>query len=250
MAAVLGHETGHVTARHSQSDEQGARLRNSPRARLGPLAVVASARAGRQRRLQVLFLKYSRDDETQADALGFRYMTKVGYDPSQMIPLFEMLDRVSKQGGGGKTPEWLQTHPDPGNRLAETEKRLKTEVKGPTQGMKVEREKYLKMIDGIAFGADPRQGFFKGRHLLPPGAEVPVEGPFRLAAPEHGPGGGGGQPQAGRHHPAPVRRQAVAGRGSAEDLLAAGDPGGSPRRAGREGARTFVAQTQQGNVKA
>src|SRR6267378_3838126 len=124
--------------------------------------VVASAAQVASVGLQVLFLKYSRDDETQADALGFRYMTKVGYDPSQMIPLFQMLDGVSKVGGGGKTPEWLQTHPDPGNRLAETEKRLKTELKGSTQGMKVEREKYLKMIDGIAFGADPRQGFFKG----------------------------------------------------------------------------------------
>jgi len=122
MAAVLGHETGHVTARHSatqMSKAQVAQLGLGLGSVVSP--VVASAAQVASVGLQVLFLKYSRDDETQADALGFRYMTKVGYDPSQMIPLFQMLDGVSKQGGGGKTPEWLQTHPDPGNRLAETE---------------------------------------------------------------------------------------------------------------------------------
>src|SRR6266850_668469 len=163
MAAVLGHETGHVAARHSanqMSKQQVAQLGLGVGSILSP--TVASAAQVASVGLQVLFLKYSRDDETQADELGFRYMTKVGYDPTQMIPLFEMLDRVSKREGVGKTPEWLQTHPDPGNRLAETQKRLKTELKGSTQGMKVEREKYLQMIDGIVYGEDPRQGYFKG----------------------------------------------------------------------------------------
>ncbi len=163
MAAVLGHETGHVAARHSanqMSKQQVAQIGLGLGSALSSTVASASQVAGVG--LQVLFLKYSRDDETQADELGFRYMTKVGYDPTQMIPLFEMLDRVSKQEGEGKTPEWLQTHPDPGNRLAETQKRLKTELKGSTQGMKVERDKYLQMIDGIVFGEDPRQGYFKG----------------------------------------------------------------------------------------
>src|SRR6266403_1843526 len=163
MAAVLGHETGHVTARHSanqMSKAQVAQIGLGLGSVLSPVVASAAQVAGVG--MQVLFLKYARDDETQADALGFRYMTKVGYDPSQMIPLFQMLDGVSKQGGGGKTPEWLQTHPDPGNRLAATQQRLKTAVKGPTQGMKVEREKYLQVIDGIVYGEDPRQGYFKG----------------------------------------------------------------------------------------
>jgi len=163
LAAVLGHETGHVAARHSvnqMSKQQVAQLGLGIGSILSP--TVASAAQVASAGLQVLFLKYSREDETQADELGFRFMTKVDYDPSQMIPLFQMLDGVSKQAGAGKTPEWLQTHPDPGNRLAATQQRLKTELKGSTQGMKVEREKYLQMIDGISFGEDPRQGFFKG----------------------------------------------------------------------------------------
>jgi predicted Zn-dependent protease len=163
LAAVLGHETGHVAARHSanqMSKQQVAQLGLGIGSILSP--TVASAAQVASVGLQVLFLKYSREDETQADELGFRYMTKAGYDPTQMIPLFQMLDGVSKQAGAGKTPEWLQTHPDPGNRLAATQQRLKTELKGSTEGMKVEREKYLQLIDGIAFGEDPRQGFFKG----------------------------------------------------------------------------------------
>jgi predicted Zn-dependent protease len=163
MAAVLGHETGHVAARHSanqMSKQQVAQIGLGLGSILSPTVASAAQVAGAG--LQVLFLKYSRDDETQADELGFRYMTQVGYDPTQMIPLFQMLEGVSNAEGGGKTPEWLQTHPDPGNRLAATQQRLQTELKGSTQGMKVERDKYMQMIDGIVFGDDPRQGYFKG----------------------------------------------------------------------------------------
>jgi len=169
MAAVLGHETGHVAARHSanqMSKQQVAQIGLGLGSILSPTVASAAQVAGAG--LQVLFLKYSRDDETQADELGFRYMTEAGYDPTQMIPLFQMLDGVSNQAGAGKTPEWLQTHPDPGNRLAATQQRLKTELKGSTQGMKVERDKYLKMIDGIVFGDDPRQGYFKGDTFYQP----------------------------------------------------------------------------------
>src|SRR3989454_7068773 len=124
MAAVLGHETGHVAARHSanqMSKAQIAQVGLGIGSILSP--TVASAAQVASAGLQLLFLKYSREDETQADELGFRFMTKVGYDPSQMIPLFQMLDGVSKQAGAGKTAEWLQTHPDPGNRRQGTQRR-------------------------------------------------------------------------------------------------------------------------------
>jgi predicted Zn-dependent protease len=162
LVAVMGHETGHVAAHHSANQMSKAQLAQiglgvgsiiSPT--LGSLSQVAGAG------LQLLFLKYSRDDETQADELGFRFMTKAGYDPRQMLDLFDMLDGVSKQAGGGKTPQWLETHPDPGNRHAATEERLKTELKGDPSTLKVEREKYLQLLDGLVFGEDPRQGYFK-----------------------------------------------------------------------------------------
>src|SRR4051812_5085281 len=173
LAAVLGHETGHVVAHHSANQMSKAQIAQlglgigsiiSPT--VGSLAQVAGAG------LQVLFLKYSRDDETQADELGFRFMTKAGYDPHEMIPLFVMLDGVSNAAGAGKTPEWLETHPNPGNRKAATENRLKTELKGTTAGMKVNRDEFLKNIDNIVFGDDPRQGFFKGDVFYHPGLKI------------------------------------------------------------------------------
>src|SRR5438105_2116534 len=169
LVAVMGHETGHVSARHSAnqlSKAQVAQLGLGIGSVLSPTlgSVAQAAGAG----LQLLFLKYSRDAETQADELGFRFMTKAGYDPHEMIPLFQMLDAVSNQAGAGKTPDWLQTHPNPGNRLEATQQRLKTELKGSTQGMKVNRDQYLTMLEGLVYGDDPRQGYFKGDTFVHP----------------------------------------------------------------------------------
>jgi predicted Zn-dependent protease len=251
MAAVLGHETGHVAARHSatqMSKAQIAQLGLGVGSIISPAVATATQVAGVG--LQVLFLKYSRDDETQADELGFRYMTRSGYDPTQMIPLFEMLDRVSKEGGAGKTPEWLQTHPDPGNRLAETQKRLKTELKGSTQGMKVEREKYLKMLDGIVFGVDPRQGFFKGDTFYHPELKFQWKVPSGWAHQNTSQAVAAASPKqdailqlqsAGKLSPEEAAQKIFSQQG-----VQAGQP---VTVHGAKVARTFVAQTQQGAVE-
>lgn len=60
----------------------------------------------------LLFLKFSRDDESQADHLGLRYMVRAGNDPRLMVPLFDMLTRVSQASGGGRLTEWLEMHPN------------------------------------------------------------------------------------------------------------------------------------------
>src|SRR3989475_10303431 len=117
LAGVVGHEIGHVTARHSVSQLSKQQL-----TQLG-LAVgsIASPEFGRYagvagQALGVLFLKYSRDNESQADDLGLRYMRRANYDPREMPHVFEMLTRVSQAQGGGRVPEWLATHPNPENR--------------------------------------------------------------------------------------------------------------------------------------
>src|SRR5947209_16403049 len=251
LAAVLGHETGHVAARHSanqMSKAQVAQLGLGIGSILSP--TVASAAQVASAGLQLLFLKYSREDETQADELGFRYMTRVGYDPTQMIPLFQMLDGVSKQAGGGKTPEWLQTHPDPGNRLSATQQRLKTELKGSTAGMKVERDKYMQMIDGIVFGEDPRQGYFKGDTFYQPELKFQWKLPAGWAH---------------QNTPAAVAAQSpkqdailqlqAAGKISPEEasqklFSQQGMQAGQPVTVkGAAVARSFVAQTQQGVIE-
>jgi len=177
LAGVMGHECGHVAARHSANQISKAQLAQvglgigsvlSPQ--IASLSQVAGAG------LQVLFLKFSRDDESQADKLGFAYMANDGYDARQMVEIFRTLDRVSKLAGGGKLPEWLQTHSDPGNRQQVAEERLKGLQHDFSQA-KVGRDEYLAAIDGIVYGEDPRQGYFEGQKFLHPDLKFQVTFP-------------------------------------------------------------------------
>jgi predicted Zn-dependent protease len=126
--------------------------------------------------LGVLFLKYSRDDERQADELGLRYLVRAGYDPRESPEVFRVLERVG-EAEGGRLPGWLSSHPDPGAR-AET---LRQDVAGLTtdmDGSRVATREYLHAVDGIEFGADPREGYFRGAEFLHPGFR------FQLRFPE------------------------------------------------------------------
>jgi predicted Zn-dependent protease len=161
LAAVLGHEIGHVTAKHSVHQISRAQLTqfglgigyvlSEDLRRFGDLA---GAGVG------LLFLKFGRDDENQSDELGFKYAINSGYDPREMVPVFETLDRVSAGSGAERLPQWMSTHPDPGNRVARIEERLRNTTL-PASGLRVGRNDYLGYLDGLTFGADPRLGYFK-----------------------------------------------------------------------------------------
>ena len=115
LVAVLGHEIGHVTGRHSASQMSKQQLA------MGGLIVGMAVEPELQRfgglaqqGLGLLFLKFGRDDENQADELGLRYMTREDYAPREMLEVFGVLDRVTRAaGGGGRMPDWLATHPEP-----------------------------------------------------------------------------------------------------------------------------------------
>lgn len=167
LAAVLGHETGHVTARHSANQMTRAQL-----AQLG-LGVgsilsetVRNYGGAISTGMQLLFLKYSRGDESQADALGFRYMTRLHYDPEGMTDVMKMLDSTSPAGGGG-IPNWLSTHPDPGNRVEANEQRI-AQSTTDFSTYDVDRDAFLQRLDGLVFGADPRNGYFIDTRFLQP----------------------------------------------------------------------------------
>jgi len=168
LMTVLGHESGHVTARHSVRQISRAEL---AQVGLGVGSILSSdirkystaAGAG----LGLLFLKFSRDDETQADQLGFRYALADGYDVREMVSVFTMLNQQARMSGGGRLPEWESTHPDPGNRIKATRQRLAT-VQDNLANMKVGRDEFLKVIDGMVYGENPRQGFFRGPLFLHP----------------------------------------------------------------------------------
>ena len=168
LASVLGHEIGHVTARHS--------VEQMSRAQLAQLGLGVAAIASEEFRqyaglasqgLNVLFLKFGRDDENQSDSLGLRYMTRAGYDPYEMPKVFATLDRVTQSHGLRGTPEWLSTHPDPGNRIANIDARIARLSPELQQGT-VGNESYLNRLTGVIFGDDPRQGYTIGHTYYHP----------------------------------------------------------------------------------
>ncbi|UCG89056.1 MAG: M48 family metalloprotease [Gemmatimonadota bacterium] len=178
LVSVLGHEIGHVTARHSASQMSEQQL-----AQLGLVAgavivpdVAAKYGGLAQQALGILFLKFSRDDERQADMLGFRYMTRVGYDPNEMPEVFAMLGRVTEAGGGRGLPVWLSTHPDPGDR----EQRINAMIAESGQdftGTTVGERSYLLRIHGLIYGPNPREGFFRDQTFLHPDLEFQIRFP-------------------------------------------------------------------------
>ncbi|MBF5046495.1 M48 family metalloprotease [Aggregicoccus sp. 17bor-14] len=173
LAGVMGHEIGHITARHSANQLSKAEIAQVGLG-VGSIFVPQVAQLGGAG-LQLLFLKYGRDAETQADELGFGYMLQAGYDPRQMGDMFVTLQRVGEAAGGG-LPEWLSTHPDPGNRLQKTEQRVAA-LNRDLSGLAVDRDTYLAMVDGMVFGEDPRQGFFRGQTFYHPSLKLKLEFP-------------------------------------------------------------------------
>lgn len=168
LVSVLGHEIAHVTAKHSVAQLSKQQLLGGlltvgmiVRPELQQFGGIASQGLG------LLFLKYGRDDETEADDLGYKYMTAANYDPREMAEMFRILQRVSGGEGSRGTPEWLSTHPDPGNRVARTEERIAA-AQGQGNATKVERETFLRRIDGLVFGEDPRNGYFQQAAFIHP----------------------------------------------------------------------------------
>lgn len=119
MAGVMAHEISHVALRHATA--QQTKLSNPLNQILGIGAILGGAVLGGQAGAQAgqifaagYFLRYSRDYETQADILGSRIMADAGYDPRDLANMFRTIEQ---QSGGGRAPEWLSSHPNPGNRF-------------------------------------------------------------------------------------------------------------------------------------
>ena len=165
FAGVLGHELGHITARHGQSQQ-----RRSTAAGIGLLLgsiiapkIAQSIGGIAQQGLGVLFLKYGRDDERESDQLGVKYSTKIGYDASQMADFFQTLQRNQSASGGSNIPTFLSSHPNSADRYT-TVKKLAAQAKQNAGGrqLNVGRDSYLRMIEGLPYGEDPRQGYVEG----------------------------------------------------------------------------------------
>jgi predicted Zn-dependent protease len=163
LAGVLGHEIGHVTARHTARQITREQLFTVGLVGASILSSTVAQNAGAlQQGLGLLFLSYSRGDESQADELGFRYMRRGNYDPREMASTFRTLERVGNMSGGGKVPTWASTHPDPGDRATKATERAAAVPADSIRVATINRDTYLRAIDGMVFGVNPRQGYFEG----------------------------------------------------------------------------------------
>ena len=169
FAGVLGHEIGHITARHSAKQYSNQMLGQA--LFIGGLIVSEDFRNFADLASQgmgLLFLKFGRDNESESDRLGVDYSTQVGYDATEMADFFNTLKRM-RDDSGQSIPTFLSTHPDPGDRYFKVKQMASTkQSQNPNQQYKVNRDSYLRMIDGIVYGEDPRQGFVENNVFYHP----------------------------------------------------------------------------------
>jgi predicted Zn-dependent protease len=177
LVSVLGHEVGHVTARHSVAmitRAQVAQIGLGVGMILSPtIAQLGEALAGG---LSLLFLSYGRDAERQADDLGFRYALDQGYDVREMPNVFASLQHAGELAGHSPLPQWLASHPHPEERIQRIERQL-TRLERPLDDARVGTDDFMARINGMIFGANPRNGFFEEGRFLHPDLEFQVTFP-------------------------------------------------------------------------
>ena len=163
LMVVLGHEIGHVAARHASQ--------RAAEQQFGQLAIIGGAILGQSLGLdggnilqlssqtaQLLFLSYSRDDERESDQLGVEYSAMKNYVAAEGGEFFRSLKRIS-ENSGYNIPTHLSSHPDPGERETNIPKLAQDWAdKGYSQTI-IDQEEFLTMIDNIMYGQNPREGF-------------------------------------------------------------------------------------------
>jgi predicted Zn-dependent protease len=180
LAGVIGHEIGHVTARHSAQQYTRQIGAQAGLITLGIFVPAArpfgdlSAQA-----LGVLFLKYGRDDELQADQLGAGYESKLGWDPAAVPAFLSTLGRLDEAAGDRRgVPNWLSTHPDPLSRVDEIQPTVQ-KLKAAGGSFSTNREAFAQRIDGIVYGDNPEQGIARGSAFLHPVLRFRIDFPER-----------------------------------------------------------------------
>lgn len=165
LAMVLGHEIAHVEARHASQrafEQQMGQIGLLGGAILGQEALGIPAQdllniAGTA--TQLLFLKYGRDDEREADKLGVEYGAMAGYQAGEGASFFNTLKRIQEKQGNA-IPGFLSTHPDPGEREAKILS-MAQEWAAKTNMTDLNRDALYQAIDGIILGENPRNGFVR-----------------------------------------------------------------------------------------
>lgn len=185
LAGVLGHEVGHVAARHA-AKRQSAATKNTIIGVLGSVlsgVLLGNSQAGQLLQKgflqgsQLLTLKYSRSQETESDRLGITYLKRAGYDPRAMSTVLQSLANQNAldarlMGTSNQVPAWASTHPDPASRVREALNYAGSSASGVTN-----RDTFLTKISGLTYGDDPKQGIVEGRKFTHPDLKLAFEAP-------------------------------------------------------------------------
>ncbi|NGP75649.1 M48 family metalloprotease [Balneolaceae bacterium YR4-1] len=172
LSVVLGHEIGHVIARHAsqRAFEQ----------QMGQLALIGGAIGGEllglpggdilgigSQAAQMLFLSYSREDERESDRLGVEYSSMQHYKAAEGAQFFVSLERMSKQSGQS-IPDWQSTHPDPAERAKSIpELAEQWRAKGYEQTID-NTDQYMGKLNNMIYGENPREGFTRNGFFYHP----------------------------------------------------------------------------------
>ena len=177
LAGVLGHEIGHVTARHAArqySRATGAQVGLI----LGSIFLPGGADIAQlgSAGLGLLFLKNGRDAEAEADRVGVRYAARAGWDPAGVPQMLATLGRVEELSDNKGVPNWLATHPAPEDRVARVQNFVRDAEAGATRFV-TDRDGFLRRIDGLIFGDNPEEGVVRSGSFLHAGLRFAVEFP-------------------------------------------------------------------------
>jgi len=194
VAGVMAHEIGHVTARHSAQRysrgvlaQGGVFAATIGAAILGGGNLAQSVQQAAGTGAQAYLAGYSRDQEFQSDELGVRYLTRAGYDPTAMSSFLEKLGEHSelgrklagKEGAPDPSTSMFATHPRTPDRV---QRAAENAAAAEATAGRLGQDDFLRKIDGMIYGDDPKQGFVRGREFVHPELRFAFEAPegFRL----------------------------------------------------------------------
>ena len=176
LVGVLGHEIGHITAHHS--------VRQISRASLAGFGLGLGAVFFPETRpfgdliesgMGLLFLKFGRDDEREADTLGVKYTVDSSYDPTEAAKFFQVLRRLGEKSGQS-IPSWLSTHPDPQDREERILRESQTMAES-AESLVVGEEEFKRRLEGLVYGENPRHGFLEGTRCKHPDLRFQIDFP-------------------------------------------------------------------------
>ena len=172
LAGVLGHEIGHVTAHHTAERYNRATLAGILTAGIGVATGSSALGQVAQQGSQLFLLKFSREQENEADALGVKYIARAGYDPTAEADFLHSLDRESQlsaklSGAEQQTSAFSSTHPLTADRVVRA-RTLAEQTQIDPKSRPRRRDEFLNAVDGIIYGDDPKEGLVRGQTFSHP----------------------------------------------------------------------------------